>query len=1134
MRAVQVLAVAALAAAVLPAGPALPGDVPPAAGDLKSRVDAYLEPLSASGLFSGAVLLARDGKVLVEAAFGMADPVAGVPNTPETRFKIMSVSKSLTAVAVMTLVREGKVDLQDPVAKHLAPWPESWSQVRVRHLLDHTSGIPNLESEWALAARREHGGGLPLWCRLAPGFASRTPEAPPGARFRYSNFHYVLLGLLVEAAGGKPYPEALRSRVLLPAGMERTGLDDGKRAPGIAIGNFRGLDGAIEPARPDHDMSGIQAAGGVVSTVGDLWRLDRALRGDAILDAPTRLRMETPAPSSPGYACGWQVSPVAGRPCIHHSGAANAYVADFLRFPEDDACVVVMSNFAFAPAGRVSHALAALLFGRPVAAPARAAPADLAARAGVYAAEGGARGPLLLRRSGATLVAFEVVPSLPRVAGRLLVPLADGAFGDAWNESEVLSFHPPVDGRCSSLRTEPGGLRRERRDPPPAAWADSVGDYRDGASGSGAARLVSLEGRLLLHGPGEGTGPREVVPVSPTLALALLDDEGGILLRLERDAAGRAVRLLLEAGPGRPFVGERVGTPPDPLAGVGEGAAFEVLVLATVHAPWQFRSERFTPAHVRAALDAARPDVVGIECPPEWFARGRYHAVTWEAEGVAVPFARARAIPVVPVDWQELPERERRDAGTESLRCARLRSMLGTGRPLPLAEFGLLGEEAAAAFRESFRNPEFDFARANGIADAEPARPPAGEPGNPSDPGFGGRRNREIAARCVRAMAGRPGKRLVVVIGASHKAVLDALLARVPGVRVLRLGREVPAPSREAVDRAWTREDLLAVLGHNLDGERSCFHLGEAELPRLREVLARLRAIPGTEDESAYFGARLLAAESRGQQDPASRTRDHEEAEKMFASLASGRNSASPYPFPMDHWRMRYSLTQAARIERAQLLLDRGEEREARALLHAVEKERAQAETAARVIEEVLHDPGFEVTAPASSPLEGWWGEGPGGAWRSAPDEEVMVQGSRSLRVELVRAVEPGRAQVGQVIRVPAALRGKPWEFSLRLRGQGGVRAFLVAYRWEDGGRRAVEIARGEALAPGPEWMRAELRVPVAADATEIGIRCCPSGPAGVRLWLDDASPLRVEVSGASSADILAREFPRSLLDGKR
>src|SRR5262245_5346634 len=121
----------------------------PSRESLRREVDAYLAPLVESGWFSGTVLLARGGEVLVEAAYGKADLEKDVANEPTTQFKVMSVSNSITAVTVMTLVRAKRIGLDDPVAKHLELWPAAWKDVTVHELLDHTSGIPNLEGEWA-------------------------------------------------------------------------------------------------------------------------------------------------------------------------------------------------------------------------------------------------------------------------------------------------------------------------------------------------------------------------------------------------------------------------------------------------------------------------------------------------------------------------------------------------------------------------------------------------------------------------------------------------------------------------------------------------------------------------------------------------------------------------------------------------------------------------------------------------------------------------------------------------------------------------------------------------------------------------------------------------------------------------
>jgi len=352
--------------------------------------------------------------------------------------------------------------------------------------------------------------------------------------------------------------------------------------------------------------------------------------------------------------------------------------------------------------------------------------------------------------------------------------------------------------------------------------------------------------------------------------------------------------------------------------GPPEPPRFEVLVIAAVHAPWQFRSAKYTPAHVRAALEAAHPDVLGVESPPEWFAKGKYHPVTYEAQGIAVPLAKERKIPVFGIDWQDLPAREQRESDFEAQRLARIRQDLETGRPLALYHFGKLAPKQLAERSACFKSPEFDFDLVNGIGSDACAREAlAGQ--DPSTPGFGGRRNQEIVARCIAAMESSPGKRLVVVIGAGHKPVIDALLARTKGVRVLRWGADLEPPSAEAIERAWTDEDLLAALGHNLDGERSYFHAELVDLPRMRDLLRLLEGRAGMRDQATYFRARILAAEASLETDAAAKGKDVREAAKLLKGLAAAHPKGTLYPFPMEGWRMQYSFAQAVRLERARL-----------------------------------------------------------------------------------------------------------------------------------------------------------------------------------------------------------------------
>jgi CubicO group peptidase (beta-lactamase class C family) len=538
-----------LSSSVLCAAPQQPEATRPT---LLQKADAYLQPLVATQAFSGSILLARDGNVL-ERSYGLADRERGIAHTPATQCKLMSVTKSFTALAVMHLVQDGELGLDDRVGSHLPGWPKAWRDVTVHDLLDHTSGIANLEPRW-VAALRDRERGLPVWRRLAEDLADEPLQSLPGTKSAYSNFGYVLLGLVIEAASGRAYADYLRAAVLEPAGMTSTQVDDGSRREPLAVGYFRGKGGV--PIASKQDMSRIEAAGGLFSTVQDLYRLDRALRGDAILDAEHRRRLWTPRTHAGEYACGWLVTRVHGRHCLTHSGGANGYVADYLRFPDDDACVVVVSNFSYAPIGRISRDLTALLFDLPCAAPRQPGVAELAANAGAYRSPANPKRTLFVRRSGDALLLFDICDGVDRVAGRLLVPVEGGAFLMPRGDGRLV-FAMPAEGQCPSVRQVSQSHAAEflRTDTGDAAWTAAVGDY---ATQDGTARIARNDDGLDLQVAGEPI-TRRLAPVSPTAAIALYDEAGGTMLRLELDAAGHAIGFHWQRPDGKVVRGRREG-----------------------------------------------------------------------------------------------------------------------------------------------------------------------------------------------------------------------------------------------------------------------------------------------------------------------------------------------------------------------------------------------------------------------------------------------------------------------------------------------------------------------------------------------------------------------------------------------
>lgn len=322
-------------------------------GALGRRLDGALQRATGGG-FWGAVLVARKGQPILAKGYGFAD-YGQRANTPATLFEIASVSKQFTAAAVMVLVQRGKLKLTDTLGRHFPGVPADKQAMTVHQLLAHTSGLdPGVGLPYATRKTRAQLEAHVLASKLA---------APPGRKFAYSNAGYALLAALVERVSGKSFEAFSREALFGPAGLVDTGFV-GDRELGAGRVSAR-----LSPYRTDATATdwfwswGYRGMGGVVSTVHDLARWDRALRGDRLLDAAHRKLLYTPLRN--GYACGWQVSTTPrGTTLVSHSGGVRGYRANLLRFLDEDALVVVLSNDR-CQLHQVTQALTAALFPPP-------------------------------------------------------------------------------------------------------------------------------------------------------------------------------------------------------------------------------------------------------------------------------------------------------------------------------------------------------------------------------------------------------------------------------------------------------------------------------------------------------------------------------------------------------------------------------------------------------------------------------------------------------------------------------------------------------------------------------------------------------------------------------------------------
>ena len=325
------------------------------AAQAKATVEAF------APVFSGAVLVAVDGKPVLRQAVGPANREWNIANTPETKFRLGSITKQFTAAAILQLAEQGKLTIDDPVSRYYPAAPPSWSKITIKQLLTHTSGIPDYPELAGFDGHEERFAHTPE--QLIQSVRDKPLQFEPGAQFAYDNTGYVLLGYIVEKLSGQSYAQYLQTHVFGPLGMRNTGYDVGEkilteRAAGYALGS----EGWVNAAPVD--MSTPFSAGGLYSTVEDLLIWDRALYAGKPLSAASQAAMFTDYGHRYGF--GWWVRTQWGHDIIWHGGGINGFSNAFQRYPKDRLTVVVLSNSQASPSAKLATDLAGLCLGVPV------------------------------------------------------------------------------------------------------------------------------------------------------------------------------------------------------------------------------------------------------------------------------------------------------------------------------------------------------------------------------------------------------------------------------------------------------------------------------------------------------------------------------------------------------------------------------------------------------------------------------------------------------------------------------------------------------------------------------------------------------------------------------------------------
>lgn len=331
-----------------------PSDLPPpeplTVEQVTQRLDAFVDRMAARDAFSGTVLLAKDGEVILTKAVGVANRDFDVPVTLDTKFNLGSMNKMLTAVACLQLVEQGKLSLDDPISKYLdADWlPKvDKSRVKVRHLLTHTSGLGSYFNEEFDRSSRALFRNVEDW---KPIVRDDTLAFEPGTRWQYSNTGMLIAGAVVEKASGTDYYTYVRAHITGPAGMKNTDCYELDYAnPKVAVGyepEF-GPDGAIRWHNNlfMHVLRGGPAGGGY-STVEDLFRFDQALRAEKLVSRASldQLWRTYPELSSERYGLGFFVERGPLGAIVGHSGGFNGISAVLTMYLDAGYTIAAMSN----------------------------------------------------------------------------------------------------------------------------------------------------------------------------------------------------------------------------------------------------------------------------------------------------------------------------------------------------------------------------------------------------------------------------------------------------------------------------------------------------------------------------------------------------------------------------------------------------------------------------------------------------------------------------------------------------------------------------------------------------------------------------------------------------------------------
>jgi len=414
------------------------------AQDLSPKFDEYMDKLAKPNRFIGSVLVARDGKILFSKGYGLANVEFDVPNTPQTKFRLGSITKQFTAAAILLLQERGKLSVRDPICKYFESCPNAWSEVTIHHLLTHTGGIPNFTSFPDYLPKMM----TPVTTQEMIGrFKDKPLDFKPGEKWNYSNSGYFLLGYIIEKASGETYESFLQKNIFEPLKLTNTGYDHfdtimKKRATGYSFVNGKMMNSLYI------DMTQPYSAGSLYSTVEDLFLWNESLYNGKFLSEKSREMMMTPVLNGYGYGLGIQTR--SNRKVISHGGGINGFSTYIARFADAKLTVVVLRNTDYGSPnpGQISNDLAGIALGDNPASPVAAA-TEVKVDPKIYDAYAGR---------------YELAPNrvltISRQGDRLMAKATGQEEIQLFPESETKYFLKVVDAKVTFVRDTSGKVTK--------------------------------------------------------------------------------------------------------------------------------------------------------------------------------------------------------------------------------------------------------------------------------------------------------------------------------------------------------------------------------------------------------------------------------------------------------------------------------------------------------------------------------------------------------------------------------------------------------------------------------------------------------------------------------------------------